>query len=94
MARGESELKAFLKARVYRHRRVMAIMDQAGEVVAELFSRYAAEPSSLPDYWAAHVSGASEESRARRICDFVAGMTDRFALLEHRRLFDGTPELG
>lgn len=93
-AGGERELKAFLKARVYRHERVMAIMDQAGEVVAELFSRYAAEPSSLPDYWAAHVAGADEDVRARRICDFVAGMTDRFALLEHRRLFDETPELG
>ena len=94
MEEAERALKAFLQRRVYRHERVVGIMDEAGRLVSELFSRYLAEPDTLPAQWAAEVAGAAPDARARRTCDFVAGMTDPFALLEHRRLFDATPELG
>jgi dGTPase len=86
-------LKDFLFANVYRHRRVMAVMADAERVVHDLFERYMADPGELPGSWraAAEVHGAS--GRAGVVADFVAGMTDRYALGEHRRLFDATPDL-
>lgn len=87
-------LKAFLFARVYRHPRVMSVMDAAEGLLIELLERYRKEPSSLPGERADEVGRLSEPERSRRICDFVAGMTDRFAIAEHRRLFDATPDLG
>jgi dGTPase len=61
--------------------------------VRDLFRRYSAHVADLPAEWRQGVSGADEAARARRIADFIAGMTDRFALAEHGRLFDSTPEL-
>ena len=58
----------------------------------DLFRRYAHDPAGLPPEWAQ--DGAIDEpSRLRRTADFIAGMTDRYALIEHARLFDSTPEL-
>lgn len=93
VAAGEAALKDFLFTRMYRHDRVERVMADAAQVVSALFARYMAEPAALPADWRARVEGAGEDARARRICDFVAGMTDWFALAEHRRLFDATPEL-
>ncbi len=92
---GEADraIKAFLKARMYRHARVMHVMDQAARVVRDLFARYSAQPGDLPAEWQEGLPGAEEPARARRIADFIAGMTDRYALVEHARLFDSTPEL-
>jgi dGTPase len=76
---------------MYRHPRVMRIMDDAATVVRELFARYLAAPQDLPPEW--RPEGADEAEAARRIGNFIAGMTDRFALIEHARLFDSTPDL-
>ncbi len=86
-------LKAFLFARVYRHPRVMGAMAGAEEIVANLFHRYLSDAAALPASWAAASRGLDERRHARRVADFVAGMTDRYAIAEHRRLFDATPEL-
>ncbi len=88
------ELQRFLFANVYRHPRVMRVVAGAEAVVRDLFGRFMAEPDAMPASWraAAEASG-SEPERAAVVGDFVAGMTDRFAIKEHRRLFDATPEL-
>jgi dGTPase len=92
---GEAEraIKAFLKTRMYRHGRVMNVMDQAAGVVRDLFVRYSECPGDLPAEWQEGLERANEATRARRVADFIAGMTDRYALAEHARLFDSTPEL-
>jgi dGTPase len=92
---GEAEgaIKAFLRPRMYRHERVMHVMDLATGVVRDLFTRYSAQPGDLPAEWQEGLAGADDAARARRIADFIAGMTDRYALAEHARLFDSTPEL-
>lgn len=86
-------LKSFLFARVYRHPRVNTVMADAERVVGELFGRYMATPRALPEAWQGAATRLGERSRARLVADFVSGQTDRFAIAEHRRLFDGTPEL-
>jgi len=92
-ADADRAIKAFLKTRMYRHARVMQVMDQAAGVVRDLFARYRAQPGELPQEWQDGLAAAEEAARARRIADFIAGMTDRYALSEHARLFDSTPEL-
>jgi dGTPase len=80
-------LKRFLFERMYRHYRVNRMSSKARRVVRELFQLFMAEPECLPSEWRAHaVDGEAE--RARVVADYLAGMTDRFALDEHRRLFD------
>jgi dGTPase len=93
VAREVEGLRQFLYARVYRHERINRIMAGAGRIVRELFQRYMAEEASMPQAWAAAATGLHERARARLVADFVAGMTDRYAIAEHRRLFDATPEL-
>jgi dGTPase len=93
MATIDQAIKAFLLPRMYRHARVMRIMGDAERLVADLFARYLAEPQALPDEWRHGLDGTDAGQRARHIADFIAGMTDRFALTEHARLFDSTPEL-
>jgi dGTPase len=88
-----AELKAFLRDSVYRHPKVMAVMAGAQAVVTDLCHRYLAQPECLPGSWAAAAASLDPALRARLVRDFVAGMTDRFALGEHRRLFVATPEL-
>jgi dGTPase len=93
MGQADRAIKDFLWTRMYRHERVMAVMDQAAGVLRDLFAHYSAHPGDLPGEWQEGLAGMAEPSRARRIADFIAGMTDRFALAEHARLFDSTPEL-
>jgi dGTPase len=92
---GEADraIKSFLKTRMYRHERVMQVMDQAAGVLRDLFARYSAHPDELPAEWQEGLAGLDAAGQARRIADFIAGMTDRYALVEHGRLFDSTPEL-
>jgi dGTPase len=68
-------------------------MREAEEIVADLFASYQRDPAELPAEWQDGIAGDSEAARGRRIGNFIAGMTDRFALTEHQRLFDSTPEL-
>jgi dGTPase len=93
MATEIAGLSRFLFERVYHHPRIAAVMNGAETIVAELFARYWKDPDALPDARAAALQGLGADARARRIGDFIAGMTDRFAIAEHRRLFDATPEL-
>lgn len=86
-------IKKLLFERVYRHDSVMRIRAEADEVLARLFKAYFERIDRLPPEWRDGLEGASEDARARRVADYIAGMTDRFALEEHRRLFDVTPEL-
>jgi dGTPase len=93
MAAAEREIKAFLFRNMYRHPHVMRVRTQATSVVSDLFSRLFADTDLLPPDWRRGLEGAGEDRRARRVADYIAGMTDTFALEEHRRLFDTTPEL-
>ena len=93
VAQAEAEIKAFLKMRMYRHKRVMRVMGEAEQILFDLFARYQKSPGDLPAEWLPPEGGDSETERARRIGNFIAGMTDRFALTEHQRLFDSTPDL-
>jgi dGTPase len=93
MAADIARLKGFLLQRVYRHERVMRVMRDAEGIVHDLFGRYLGETSAMPATWYAASRGLSERRLARLIADFVAGMTDRYAIGEHRRLFDVTPNL-
>jgi dGTPase len=86
-------LRFFLTARVYRAPRIDRIMKDAENVVADLFSHYADDPASLPPEWREQAPEPGSHAYARYIADFIAGMTDRYALAEHRRLFDATPDL-
>ncbi len=93
VAEAERAIKVFLEQRMYRHARVQRVMNEAARVVSELFSRYSSHPGDLPAEWAEGLARADQAARARRIADFIAGMTDRYALAEHARLFNSTPEL-
>jgi dGTPase len=95
VAAEEAAIKAFLKTRMYRHDWVMRIMRDAEAIVSNLFQRYQRDPTKLPAEWLPHGpgGGASGAVDARLIGNFIAGMTDRFALTEHQRLFDSTPDL-
>jgi dGTPase len=93
MAAADQQIKGFLKTRMYRHPRVMQVMDEAAGVVRALFTCYAAQPDELPPEWREGLADLAAPGRARRVADFIAGMTDRYALAEHARLFDSTPEL-
>jgi dGTPase len=86
-------IKTFLFASLYRHPKVMAIRAEAGQVVTDLFAAFTADPTAMPAAWCADLAGADAATIARRAADYIAGMTDRFALGEHRRLFDDTPDL-
>jgi dGTPase len=91
MAATDRAIKDFLLPRMYRHPRIMRIMGNAQQIVGDLFAHYMARPADMPPEWA---EGCADiPGRARRVADFVAGMTDRYALIDHARRFDSTPEL-
>lgn len=94
MAQAERELKRFLYDKLYRHPQVMRVRADADRIVYDLFDAYMNDPAALPDEWSKGRELASEGARARNVADFLAGMTDTYAVKEHRRLFDHTPVLG
>jgi dGTPase len=81
-------LKDFLFAHMYRHGSVVRMMTKVQGVVAALFEAYLAEPKLLPPDVFAAIPDRGPEVLARGIADFIAGMTDNFALAEHKKLFD------
>jgi dGTPase len=81
------ELKVFLFRRMYRHPRVMQVMTGAQQALADLFNAYMNDPSRLPREWAAECGAPGDRRTARAVCDYIAGMTDRFALQEYKRIF-------
>ena len=88
MRRNDRALKRFLFERMYRHFRVNRMSSKAQRVVRDLFRLYLGEPQCLPGEWRGLAAGPGEPQTARVAADYLAGMTDRFALDEHRRLFD------
>ena len=90
-AKTDRAIKEFLSPRMYRHQRVLGVMGQAEGVVSELFGHFMQRPTDLPAEW--RMDAADEHARARRTADFIAGMTDSYALEQHRRFFDSTPDL-
>src|SRR5262249_54735519 len=93
MEKSDRDIKGFLYPRMYRHGRVMRVMSDAEHVVRDLFKHYTATSADLPPEWGDGIDGADEATRARRIADYIAGMTDRYALIEHAKHFKTTPEL-
>ncbi len=83
-----TELKEFLMTHMYRHYRVNRMTSKARRVVKDLFRMFMTEPECLPGPWHDLASAMKEQGRARLIADYIAGMTDRYALEEHKRLFD------
>jgi dGTPase len=79
------ELKDFLYRNMYRHYRVVRMGDKAGRILRDLFQSYVGEPLQLPPR---HQRRIEADGLQRVVCDYIAGMTDRFALDEHRKLFD------
>jgi dGTPase len=93
IAVADKAIKGFLWERMYRHERVMHVMRDAEAIVRDLFTRYWHHPGDMPLEWQPPDTDVGEAGRARRIGNFIAGMTDRFAMIEHARLFDSTPDL-
>jgi len=88
MRRNDRAFKDFLLERMYRHYRVNRMSSKARRVVHDLFALYLAEPQCLPSEWRELAAGPDGQQTARVAADYLAGMTDRFALDEHHRLFD------
>ncbi|MEO7940573.1 MAG: deoxyguanosinetriphosphate triphosphohydrolase [Burkholderiaceae bacterium] len=91
MRRGSMELKQFLLRNLYRHPRVMATTNQARRIVRDLFALYMDAPESMQPGFAARSEAIGQDldevqARARVVADFIAGMTDRFAVREHERI--------
>jgi dGTPase len=72
----------------------MGRVELAQGVVADLFGAFLADPGLMPDHWGQEIEPRDRLRTARRVADYIAGMTDRYAVSEHRRLFDATPDLG
>ena len=87
LAEDLARLRAFLYERMYRHWRVNRSRSQARRILAEMFTLFLAEPEVLPGEWFQTLRDFDAAGRARVVCDYIAGMTDRFAIEEHRRLF-------
>jgi dGTPase len=84
----DQALKAFLRLRMYGHYRLNRMTSKARRLVRDLFELFVAEPGCLPTDWQARCAGPGSVVTARAVTDYIAGMTDRFAADEHRRLFD------
>jgi dGTPase len=93
MSLSDKAIKEMLGAAVYRHRRVRDVMDRAEGVVQRLFECYWGDPDRMPKAWRP-VAADGNAGKARRIADFLAGMTDRYAMAEYARLFDESADLG
>ena len=80
-------LREFLHSRMYRHWRVNRTRSQARRILAEMFQLFMSEPDVMPTEWFARAQNRDPAGRGRVVCDYIAGMTDRFAIEEHRKLF-------
>jgi dGTPase len=83
----QAVLRRFLMARMYRHWKVNRSRSHAKRILRELFEVFLAEPELLPPHWQIGGDGPRGQKTARRVCDYIAGMTDDFAIDEHKRLF-------
>lgn len=90
MNKDNQELKTFLRENMYRHHRVNRMNTKAKKVILDLFNLYLEQPNLLDPQWTEFVDTQDPSQLARAVADFIAGMTDRFALRQHRKLFDIT----
>ena len=97
MARDLEILRDFLFTNMWRHYKVNRMTSKAKRVVTDLFNLFMSEPNTLPNEWQETEQGTlvdnKEDIVARVIADYIASMTDRYAILEHERLFDLGPIL-
>jgi len=91
MARGEQGIKAFLFTNMYRHERVNKMTDRARRVVDQLFHYFMQQPGDMPDEWQRAAQQKDQTGQARVIADYIAGMTDGYALAAHGRLVSVGP---
>jgi dGTPase len=80
-------LKEFLLRRMYRHQRVLDVMANAQHCLTEVFDAFMASPGLLPKDWADQCGSPGDARTARAVCDYIAGMTDRYLLQEYQRIF-------
>ncbi|MBN9543544.1 MAG: deoxyguanosinetriphosphate triphosphohydrolase [Alphaproteobacteria bacterium] len=81
-------LRTFLREKVYKHHKVNRMTKKAELVIGHLFDYFMESPNCLPNYWSSFITGDSEKEKAVVICDYIAGMTDSFAIKEHSLLFN------
>lgn len=94
MAETDRQIKAMLFKRIYRNPDIMRIRAGAARIVTDLFAAYMANPKEMQShYWVDHIAGLADAPKARHVGDYLAGMTDTYAITAHRRLFDHTPDL-
>lgn len=93
IAAAEAELKAFLFRNLYRHQEVMRVREEADRILRRLFHAYLDNPRAMPEGWREGLDRANDRVKARHVADFLAGMTDTYAVKEYTRLFDQTPDL-
>ncbi len=94
MAETDKQIKKLLFGHIYRHPDIMRIRAGATQIVTDLFHRYMETPAEMQShYWVDSIPGMTEAARARHVGDYLAGMTDSYALRTHQRLFDHTPDL-
>ena len=91
MRENNKVLQGFLSLKMYRHARVLEIMERAQRVIRDLFNAYMNDEKLLPADWREDHPISDQSRYARQVCDFIAGMTDRYALDQHKRLFDLDP---
>jgi dGTPase len=80
------EIRSFLFSQMYRAPAVMAKRAEVTTIIRELFPLFLNDPSQLPANWHEELQGADKTAIARRVCDYISGMTDRYALLEYERI--------
>ncbi|MBP2238049.1 dGTPase [Sinorhizobium kostiense] len=94
MSETDRQIKNLLMTRIYRHPDVMRVRQGAAAIVTDLFRAFMTDPQLMREhYWVDRIAGMAEPARARHVGDYLAGMTDTFAISVHRRLFDHTPDL-
>jgi dGTPase len=94
MAVTDRQIKKLLFTHIYRHPEIMRIRAGAAEIVTDLYSAFMAAPKEMQShYWYDQIETMPEHVKARHVGDYLAGMTDNYAIAAHRRLFDRTPDL-
>jgi dGTPase len=93
MRKADETIKAFLYKNMYRHKEVMRVRERAASIVRDLYAAYMEGPDLMGGQWVAGVENLDKSGLARRVADYLAGMTDNFAVEQHRALFDRTPDL-
>lgn len=89
MAEAERDIKVFLFANMYRHEKVLGVWERARDAISRLFPAFFENPELMPAEWAAQAVQLQDADRAVVVADYIAGMTDRYALNEVKRVFGG-----